>query len=297
MQIIKDIKSINNLSLALGFFDGVHIAHQKVISEAVEFAQSNKIKSGVVTFAKHPVCYLKNLEPSYIFQRKYCYELIEKLGVDFLIELDFETISGLSAQEYLKNILVKYLSPKAIFTGYNHTFGNHRSGDPQFLRKNTEKYDYKYFEVPPQKVNDEIVSSSKIREYLKDGKIQNANQMLGREFCVDGIVIEGNKIGRTIGFPTANIEYPKNTVKIPNGVYAVKTIVKNKEYCAIANFGTKPTINDNGQKILEVNIFNFDENIYFQNIEVKFLNFIRPEKKFSNLAELKEQIQKDIKAY
>lgn len=297
MQIIKGVKTIEKLSLALGFFDGVHIAHQKVISNAVDFAKKNNVKSAVVTLREHPVCYLKKVSPSYISQRKYSYQQIEKLGVDYLIELDFEDVSNLSAQEYLKDILIKYFSPVAIFTGFNHTFGHNRGGNPEFLSENQSVYNYKYFEISPQKFNTEIVSSSKIREYLKNGEIQDANGMLGREFCVSGIVIEGNKIGRTIGFPTANIHYPENIIEIPNGVYAVKVIVKDKEYSGIANFGTKPTVCDDCSKILEVNIFDFDENIYFQNIEVKFLKFIRSEKKFSNLTELKEQIQKDIKTY
>lgn len=294
MQIIRKSEQTENLSLALGFFDGVHIAHQKVISSAVDFAQKNGLKSGVVTFKEHPVCILKNVQPSYISPREYSYELIEKLGIDYLIELDFNKISDLSADEYLHNILMKYFSPKAIFTGFNHTFGVNRTGNARFLKDNSEKYNYKYFEIPPQTVNSEIVSSSKIREYIKNGEILQANSMLGRNFCVDGTVTTGNKIGRTIGFPTANLIYPPNIIEIPNGVYAVKVTVKGKEYKGIANFGNKPTVCDNCTKILEVNIFDFDENIYFQNIGVKFLKFIRPEKKFSGLEELREQIKADI---
>ena len=169
-----------------------------------------------------------------------------------------------------------------------------RTGNPAYLKENSEIFGYEYFEISPQYVNFEVVSSSKIREYLKNGDIQKANIMLGREFCVTGKVIEGNKIGRTIGFPTANLIYPKNIVEIPNGVYAVKIFINGAEHSGIANFGNKPTVCDNCTKILEVNIFDFNENIYFQNIEIKFLKFIRPEKKFSDITELKLQIQKDI---
>lgn len=297
MQIIKGFKTIENLSLALGFFDGVHIAHQKVISSAVDYARINNTKSAVITLREHPVCYLKNVSPSYISQRGVSYKLIEKLGVDYIVELDFQDVSKLSAKEYLKDVLVKYFSPVAIFTGFNHTFGHNRGGTPEFLKENQCVYNYNYFEISPQKMNSEIVSSSKIREYIKNGEIQKANEMLGREFCVSGSVIEGNKIGRTIGFPTANIKYPPNIIELPNGVYAVKVNIKNKEYRGIANFGTKPTVCDNCSKILEVNIFNFDENIYFQNIEIKFLKFIRAEKKFSGLSELKNQIKLDIASF
>ena len=295
MQIIKNLEYLKNLSIALGFFDGVHTAHQKVIASAVDYAGKNGLKSAVITFKNHPVCYLKNVQPSYICQRKFSYNLIETLGVDYLIELDFTMISGLSAVDYLEKILIKYFSPKAIFTGFNHTFGAKRSGDAKFLTDNSVKYGYEYFEIPPQSINSQIVSSSKIRDYIKCGNVESANAMLGREFSVSGEVIEGNKIGRTIGFPTANILYPQNIIELPNGVYGVKVIVGGKEYRGIANFGSKPTVCENCSKILEVNIFDFNENIYFQNIEVKFLKFIRSEKKFSGLDELKEQIQKDIK--
>lgn len=295
MQIIKNLEYLKNLSIALGFFDGVHTAHQKVIASAVDYAGKNGLKSAVITFKNHPVCYLKNVQPSYICQREFSYKLIENLGIDYLIELDFTMISGLSAVDYLEKILIKYFSPKAIFTGFNHTFGAKRSGDAKFLTDNSVKYGYEYFEIPPQKINSEIVSSSKIRDYIKCGNVESANAMLGREFSVSGEVIEGNKIGRTIGFPTANILYPQNIIELPNGVYGVKVLAGGKEYRGIANFGSKPTVCENCSKILEVNIFDFNENIYFQNIEVKFLKFIRSEKKFSGLDELKEQIQKDIK--
>ncbi len=295
MQIIKNLEYLKNLSIALGFFDGVHAAHQKVIASAVDYAGKNGLKSAVITFKNHPVCYLKNVQPSYICQREFSYKLIENLGIDYLIELDFTMISGLSAVDYLEKILIKYFSPKAIFTGFNHTFGAKRSGDAKFLTDNSVKYGYEYFEIPPQKINSEIVSSSKIRDYIKCGNVESANAMLGREFSVSGEVIEGNKIGRTIGFPTANILYPQNIIELPNGVYGVKVLAGGKEYRGIANFGSKPTVCENCSKILEVNIFDFNENIYFQNIEVKFLKFIRSEKKFSGLDELKEQIQKDIK--
>jgi len=295
MQIIKNLEYLKNLSIALGFFDGVHTAHQKVIASAVDYAGKNGLKSAVITFKNHPVCYLRNVQPSYISQREFSYKLIENLGIDYLIELDFTLISGLSAVDYLEKILIKYFSPKAIFTGFNHTFGAKRSGDAKFLTDNSEKYGYEYFEIPPQSINSQIVSSSKIRDYIKCGNVESANAMLGREFSVSGEVIEGNKIGRTIGFPTANILYPQNIIELPNGVYGVKVLAGGKEYRGIANFGSKPTVCENCSKILEVNIFDFNENIYFQNIEVKFLKFIRSEKKFSGLDELKEQIQKDIK--
>ena len=297
MKIIKDLKTIENLSLALGFFDGVHIAHQKVISGTVNYAKENNLKSAVVTIGKHPVCYLKHLVPSYISKREYSYKLIENMGIDYIIELDFEKISDLSAKEYLEDILIKYFSPKGIFTGFNHTFGANRGGNSAFLKENASKYNYEYIEIPPQTVNSEIVSSTKIRDYIKEGDIQSANKMLGREFCVEGIVTEGNKLGRKIGFPTANIKYPQDIIELPNGVYSVKVTAEGKELSGIANFGTKPTISENKSKILEVNIFDFDKDIYFQNIEVKFLKFIRPEKKFSDLDELKEQIKCDIASF
>lgn len=296
MEIITKFENIPNLSLALGFFDGVHIAHQKLIKNAVNFAHENKTQSAVITLKQQPYCFLKHIAPKYISTRQDSYKIIEKLGIDYIIELDFDNISKMTSLEYLKDILIKYFSPIGIFTGFNHHFGLNREGDCDFLVKHAQEFRYKFFSLPSQKLNGTLISSSAIRKFLEKGKIENANAMLGREFCVDGIVIGGSKIGRTINFPTANIKYPNDIVEIPNGVYQTKIkLVDNRILTGISNFGSKPTVNNIPAKTFETHILNnFDENIYGQEITVKFLKFIRPERKFENLENLKKQIAKDI---
>lgn len=298
MQIISKLINIPNLSIALGFFDGVHLAHQKLIKKAVDFANTNKTKSAVITLKQQPYCFLNHIEPKYILSRYDSYKIIEDLGTDFLIELDFNDVSGMTSDEYLENVLVKKFSPVAIFTGFNHHFGLNRLGDCEFLKKYQNKYGYKFFALPSQNLEGELISSSAIRRFLEQGKIENANSMLGREFYINGTVIEGNKIGRTINFPTANMNYPNDIVEIPHGAYAVNIHLQdNRILKGISNFGTKPTVNDTPVKTLETHILcGFDENIYGQKITVYFKKFIRKEQKFNNIEELKNQIEKDIKS-
>lgn len=294
MEIFKKPENIPNLTLALGFFDGVHKGHQKVISGAVEYAKKNGLKSAVITMKKQPFCCLKNIKPVYISTREKSYKLIEKLGIDYIFELDFEDIKNLNASEYIENILVKYFSPKAIFTGFNHHFGLNRQGNTDFLEKHQDKYGYKYFLTEAQKINNTIISSSAIRNFIKNGEIEKANEMLGREFSICAKVIEGNKIGRTIGFPTANIQYPENIISPPKGVYSTEIKLGNEKFKSISNYGTRPTISENEPVILESHLLNFDRDIYNEYIEINFLKKIRDEIKFDNLDSLKKQIQTDI---
>ncbi len=290
MQIFTELTKNPELSVALGYFDGVHLGHKAVIQNAVNYAQQNNCKSAVITFTDHPCCFFYGRRPKYILTREERENKIKELGVNFLYELDFESISGLTAEEYLKNVLIKYFTPQSISTGWNHNFGYKKSGNAEFLRNNSKKFGYEYFELPPQKTGTEIISSSAIRKYLSEGKIEKANSMLGYRFSTSGIVIEGNQIGRTIGFRTANLIYPDELIELPHGVYSVETNYGT----GIANFGTRPTVNGKGT-LLEVHILDFDKDIYGQNLTVEFNKMIRAEKKFSSLNALKNQINKDIK--
>lgn len=291
MQIYNTTNFNPKLSLALGFFDGVHLGHRAVIENAVNFAKANGNKSAVITFSNHPCCYLKNISPEYINTRQERENRIKALGIDYLYELDFGELSNFSAEEYLRNILVKNFSPISISTGWNHCFGFKKSGNVKFLHANEAKYNYKYFELPPQKIDNEIISSTTIRRYLTSGEIKKANAMLGYNFSITGEIVSGNQIGRTIGFPTANIIYPEDIVKLPHGVYSVETNYGK----GIANYGTRPTINGT-DTLLEVNIIDFNKNIYGETLIVKFNKMIRPERKFQSLDALKKQIQLDIKS-
>ncbi len=289
MQIFTELNKNPNLSLALGFFDGVHLGHRAVIKSAVDFAKQNGNKSTVITFSDHPCCYFWGVCPKYILTRKQREQRIEELGVDYLYELDFESIAGLTAQDYLKDILVNHFTPVSISTGWNHNFGCKKSGDVKFLHDNSKKYGYEYFELPPQKLDNETISSTTIRKLLSDGNIAKANDMLGAKFSISGEVVKGNQIGRTIGFSTANLVYPPELIELPYGVYSVNTNYGK----AIANFGIRPTVNSS-HAILEVHILDFDKDIYGETITAEFNKMIRAEKKFASLDALKEQISLDI---
>lgn len=294
MQIIKDLKKITDLSLALGFFDGVHKGHQAVIKNAVNFAKDNGLMSAVVTFSNHPHCYFYDVAPKYILTSDERAKHIAELGVDYLIELDFESISGLTAEDYLKDVLVKYFMPRAITTGWNHYFGYKKSGNVKFLADNSKKFNYEYFEISPQKEASVNISSTAIRNYLAKGEIAKANSMLGYKFLISGEVVKGKQLGRTIGFPTANLIYPPELIELPFGAYAVNVKFSDRLFKGVTNFGIRPTVSDTKLTTLETFIIDFDQDIYEKTIEVEFIKMIRPEKKFPSLDALKTQISLDI---
>ena len=294
MEIFSELNSQENVSVILGFFDGIHQGHKAVITTGVNYAKNNGLKSALVTFKDAPVVFLNNKKPEYIVTKSDKIKMIENLGVDFLYMLDFdENFSKLSASQYLK-ILVDNLHLKAIVSGYNHYFGYNKSGNTDYLRLMQKEYGFEFVEVEPIKIKDGVISSSKIREALLAGNIKLANYMLGYRFYVENKVIEGQQIARTLGFNTANLMFPADVIQIPNGVYAVEVNIDGKNYIGIANYGSKPTITDDEKKLLEVHIMNFEKNIYGKVIRVSFLDKIRDEKKFNSLIELKEQITKDI---
>lgn len=267
--------------LILGFFDGVHLAHQKVISCAIK----NSSCPILIT--------LKNFNKSkeLILTREESFKKIKALGVKEIVELDFSQISGMSPEEFLEFLKQEYV-PILISTGFNYTFGKNRSGDTDFLAKNQEKFGYKYFCVPPLTKNGEIVSSTLIKNKLIQGEISYATELLGSNFVISGVVKKGAQIGRTIGFPTANIDYPEKIVKIPYGVYSVKIDDRR----GIMNWGMKPTVNNTLTPVAETHILDFEGDLYGQNLRIEVLNRIRSEVKFKNLDELKAQIKKDIEA-
>ena len=273
-------------ALILGFFDGVHLAHKAVVTSAL--GCKNSI---VMTFKTSPAEYFGQ-SAEYILSRKNSIEKLKEMGVSEIVELDFEVIANQTAQEYLETLIDRY-HPNIISTGFNHTFGKNKLGDCEFLKQNQEKYDYKYICIPPYKINGETVSSTLIRNYLIQGNIETANNLLDSNFILEGTVIKGLQLGRKLGFPTANIKYPEKIVKIPFGVYKCEVFL-DKRYDAILNWGIKPTINKTKEPILEAHILDFDGDLYGKDIKIEVLDKIRNEQKFDNLEELKEQIKKDV---
>ena len=271
-------------NLVLGFFDGIHIAHKELIQSAVKSG-----KTILITFKESPAIFFKK-PYKYIYPREYSLNKIKDLGVNEILEFDFSQISSMPAEDYIKFIVEKF-SPKAIYTGFNHTFGANKSGSPELLKKMEEKYNYKYHCTPPIEDNGEIVSSTLIKTLIQAGNIERANCLLGTNFFIENIVEEGAKIGRTLGFPTANINYPENIIELPYGVYSIKY----NEYSGVLNWGMRPTVNNTIKPIAEAHIINFNENLYGKKVRLEVIKKIRDEKKFENLDELKAQIDKDIK--
>lgn len=295
MQIFTELNKNPNLSLALGYFDGVHLGHKAVILSAVNFAHKNGNKSAVITFKDHPCCFFYGVCPKYILTREDRLSHLEVLGVDYVYILDFNAkLCMLSAQDYLKNVLIDNFSPKSISTGFNHYFGAKKSGGVDLLTQMQSVYGYKYFEVPPQKIGKDTISSTVIRDALSKGQIANANEMLGYNFTISGEVIKGQQLGRKIGFRTANLMYPPELIDLTFGVYSVIVHYQNAVYRGITNFGIRPTVSNTNQCSLETHILDFDRDIYGENIAVEFLKMIRLEKKFASIEELKKQIKDDI---
>lgn len=297
MQIFTELNKNPNLSLALGYFDGVHKGHQAVIKSAVDFASQNGNKSAVITFKDHPCCFFRGVCPKYILTREDRIKHIEALGVDYIYILDFNSrLCMLSAEDYLKNVLIDNFSPKSISTGFNHYFGAKKSGGVDLLTEKQVEYGYKYFEIPPQKILNNTISSTAIRNALAKGDIQNANEMLGYNFTISGKVVKGQQLGRKIGFRTANLLYPPELIDLPFGVYSVLVDYMGIQYKGITNFGIRPTVSNSHRCSLETHILDFDKDIYGEEISVSFLKMIRAERKFNSLDDLKAQINIDVQS-
>lgn len=293
MKVFKTINHNPNLALALGYFDGVHLAHQKLISSVADFAQKNSKKSAVVTFETNPANYFAKEKIYNICSNEERLERIEALGVDFVYMLDFEEYMQFEALEYLENVLVKNFEPCCIAVGYNHKFGRGREGDTKLLSKYSERFNYHFMELTVQKIQSCLISSSNIRQMITEGHIRNANLLLGHSFSLKNNVVKGNMIARTMGFPTANIFWPNNIVHLPHGVYFGFVIV-DKTYPAVINWGKRPTFEGDDEEVIEAHILNFDSKIYGKIIRVLFVMKIRDEIKFPNIEALTKQIQEDV---
>ena len=293
MKVFKSLNHNPDLSLALGFFDGVHLAHQKLISHAVDFAKENSKKSAVITFETNPSNYFRKDKIHNISANEERLERIEALGVDFAYVLDFEEFMQMEALEYLEDVLVKSFSTCCIVTGFNHKFGRAREGDTKLLAKYAEKFNYKYIELPAQKIQNCLISSSNIRDMILNGHIRNANLLLGHSFSIKNNVVKGNMLARKLGYPTANIFWPNNIMHLPHGVYFGYVTV-DKTYLAVINWGKKPTFGEDGEEVLEAHILNFDSKIYGKIVKVMFLMKIREEIKFPDSDTLRKQIEEDV---
>jgi len=292
----KNFKPISYPVVTLGTFDGVHIGHQKIFTRLKEVAQKNKGETIVITFNPHPRLVLEpnNTELKFINTQKKKFELLEKAGVDHLIVLPFtKEFATISSKNFIKDFLIDKIKAKKIIVGYDHHFGRERGGSFKVLRGLAKIYDFEVEEIPAQDIKNIAVSSTKIRDALFNGDVKKANVLLGYEYSITGIVVRGNQIGRKLGFPTANIDFDDHYKLIAaNGVYACKIEWNNKFYKGMGNIGIRPTLNENGLTI-EVNIFDFDQDIYDEIITIYFIDRFRDEKKFKNLDFLRRRLTID----
>ena len=300
MKLYKNfnISKIYKGSLILiGNFDGVHLGHQKLFKLANSYKKKFKLKIGVITFEPMPKMYfnkkIKNFRISNLNQKN---EILKNLGVDFIITKKFDNkFSKIKSDFFIKEILSKKLNAKYIFVSNNFRFGNKREGGVEQLINNEKIYNYKIIKPKPLLLDKTIISSTYIRSLLEEGNLKKTNKLLNRNWSIEGIVQKGRQQGKKIGFPTCNIDIQDYVIAMP-GVYAVKVYQKksNKPLKAIANLGYRPTFNQK-KILLEVHIFNFSGNLYNKYLSVEFTKFIRKEKKFNNVNQLRKQIQSDLK--
>ena len=290
-------KNHKNSILLIGNFDGLHIGHQKLFNFAKKYKKKHKIKIGVLTFDPMPKMFfdkkLKNFKISNLNQK---INSFEKFKIDFVVIKKFDKkFSKINYIKFIDNILSKKLRPKYIFVSNNFRFGNKREGNVNKLKFFEKKYNFKIINPKPLKKKTKIISSTLIRKLISNGKINIVNRYLDRNWSIDGKVSVGRKMGRKIGFPTCNIKLNDYVIAKP-GVYAVNILInKNKKLLrGIANLGYRPTFNQK-EILLEVHIFNFSRNLYNKHLTIEFIDFIRKEKKFKNINQLKKQINLDIR--
>lgn len=296
---LEDIKDIPKTAVALGNFDGVHVGHQELIKRAVASArkktsQGSPEKSAVFTFSNHPKSLIPGAKPiKNIIYNEEKQALIESLGVDYYFDIEFtEEIMTMDPEAYVKELLVDKFNAKEVFCGFNYRYGFKAGGDGELLRKLGEKYGFNVNQIPPVMVDGEVVSSTLIRQLIKAGDMDECDKYLGRNYSIGGEVVVGNRLGKSIGFPTSNIMIDETMVTPPNGVYITYCVYNGVKYPSITNVGVKPTIGT-FTKNMETHIFNFDKELYGKNIMIEFVKMTRPEAKFASLGELCEQIAKD----
>lgn len=289
-------KEVKNPVVTTGTFDGVHLGHQKIISRLKDVAREVNGETVLLTFYPHPrmVLFPEDNDLKLINTQQEKIELLGHYGIDHLIIYPFtKEFSRLTSVEFVRNILVNRIKTKRLVIGYNHHFGRNREGSFEHLKEYGPLYGFEVEEIPAEDIDSIEISSTKIRAALLSGDVKKANKYLGHAFCMTGKVVDGKKIGREIGYPTANILIEDKYKLIPeDGVYAVKVRHDNRMYGGMLNIGKNPTVGGK-HKTIEVNIFDFNKDIYGENATIYFIDRLRDEVKFKGLEELKHQLAKD----
>ncbi|MBD2752419.1 bifunctional riboflavin kinase/FAD synthetase [Spirosoma validum] len=293
---ISDIQPLPNAVVTSGTFDGVHRGHQTILTRLTEVARLNGGESVLITYWPHPRTVISsdstNLKLLTTLDEKI--ELLDQAGVDHLVIIPFtRSFSQLTSEEYIQQILVEKIGTKKLVIGYDHRFGRDREGGFDYIKAHQSEYGFDVEEIPRQDIDAVGVSSSKIRTALNAGNVHTANQFLGRPYSLTGTIIKGRQLGRTIGFPTANLQVDDPAKLIPgNGVYAVDVEYAGETLAGMLNIGFRPTVAGTNQTI-ETYIFDFDKDIYGEHMTLKFREFLRPEQKFDGLPALVAQLKQD----
>ncbi|HTD39368.1 MAG TPA: bifunctional riboflavin kinase/FAD synthetase [Mucilaginibacter sp.] len=293
---IDEFVPVKNAVVTIGTFDGVHLGHRKIIERVTQLAKESSGETVILTFFPHPrmIIHPEDQSLKMINTMEEKAHLLEQLGVDHLIITPFSRdFSNQTAEEYIRNILVNKIGTKKIVIGYDHRFGKDRQGGLTELQQLAPIYSYEVVEIPEQDIHDVAISSTRIRQALLGDEIELANEFLGYPFSISGKVNRGDQIGRTIGYPTANILIEETYKLIPgDGIFAVKVWLSDQEHKGMGYIGQRPTINGMTRNI-EVNIFDFNQDIYSQPIRMEFLHFVRGDIKFTSLEDLTTQLGKD----
>jgi len=292
---IDDFYSTKKTIFTLGTFDGVHIGHKKILEKITQNVENEKLESLVLTFFPHPRMVLQDQSGVKLLNTiSEKIELLEKIGIQNLVIHPFdEKFSKLSAEEFVKTVLVDQFHIQKIIIGHDHRFGRNRTANIDDLIAFGKQYDFEVEQISVQEIKEVSISSTKIRKALTEGNMALANDYLGYDYFLTGTILKGKQLGRTIGFPTANLKIAENHKLIPrNGAYIVKSILDNKTVFGMMNIGFNPTITAENLSI-EVHYFGFDADLYHQEIRVSILKYLRPEQKFDSIALLKEQLEKD----
>ncbi len=305
-KTLEEIENVSPTATALGNFDGVHLGHRELIKKTVQTARTKTsqgipLKSAVFTFSNHPRNLIPGAKPikNIIYSSEKA-ELIESLGVDYLFDIEFtEEIMKLSPEDYVKKLIVEKFNVAEVFCGFNYRYGYRAEGNSELLTSLGAKYGFRVNRIEPVTVDGEVVSSTLIRELIKSGDIDECDKFLGRNYEIGGEVVVGNRLGKSLGFPTSNIMIDDDMVTPPNGVYVTYLVYNGARYPSITNVGVRPTVGE-FKKNMETHIFNFDRELYGKYIKIEFLEMMRPEVKFSSLEELKAEIVRnciDAKKY
>jgi riboflavin kinase/FMN adenylyltransferase len=299
---IEDVPQNTNTVISVGTFDGVHLAHRQVIGKVLELSKGNNLSGGaarsfIVTFDPHPQEVLKTKTPDIklLSSIEEKLKMFEELGINSVLIIKFtEEFSKTQAHDFYEKIICNKIGIRDLVIGYDHMFGHDREGNFEMLKKLAKEFNFGVHRVEEIDVEGKPVSSTRIRKAMAEGRIDEANRLLGYEYSFEGIVVEGDKVGRTIGFPTVNLKPVKENKVMPNdGIYCVKVKHNNEVYFGMMYVGYRPTLTEGKVRALEVNIFDFEKKVYGDKLTISFLVKLREDKKFDSKEELIEQIKKD----